>query len=142
MTPPVVDGRPDVAALARHVGEPREHVEGRHGLGGAEETLGLPGDAAPELVEQLVLEPVHAALGAQDLRLLLAELRRHVALRADQRLAPHVLVGHGARLALRDLDPVAEHAVVAHPERPDPRPLALAPLEPRDPGARLPHLAA
>src|SRR6185436_7383851 len=53
---------------------------------------------------------------------------------------PHVLVRQGARLALRDLDPVAEHAVVAHPEGPDSGALALPPLEPRDPGARLAHL--
>ena len=137
----VVDDGPDVAALARHVSQRRQHVERRHRLGGAQEPVGLAGDGAPELVEELVLEAVHPPLGAQDLRLLLAELRRHVALGPDQRLAPHVVLGHGPHLALRDLDPVAEHAVVPDPERRDPRALALPPLEPRDPGARLPHLA-
>ena len=87
-----------------------------------------------------MLEAAHSPLGAQDLRFLLAKLRRDVALVPDERLTPHVVVGHGPHLALRHLDPVAEHAVVTDPERPDPGALALPSLEACDPGPRLANL--
>src|SRR5207302_7465514 len=107
-----------------------------------EQLRGLPADLAPNLLEQLVLEPPPPLVSTEHLGLVLPELRRHVALRARERLPADVLGGHTRGVGVGDLDAVTEHAIEADAERRDPGTDTLALLEPGDPvarRARVPH---
>src|SRR5439155_1761540 len=74
----------------------------------------------------------NALLRPQHLRLVLLQLRRHVALGAGEGLAP-LVIGRDPRLVgVRDLDVVAEHLVEADLERRDTGALALPRLQRRD----------
>src|SRR5262249_56030225 len=76
-------------------------------------------------------------LGAEHTALVFLQLRRHVALGADERLASHVLRWHLARVRIAHLDRVTEDPVEADAETADSRALALALLERRDPLPRV-----
>jgi hypothetical protein len=82
--------------------------------------------------EQLGLAGRERLLGGQHLLLELGELGRHVALARGDRLLAHVVRGHLREVRLRDLDVVAEHAVVADLEVRDPALLLLARLDRQD----------
>src|SRR5882724_9648003 len=56
-----------------------------------------------------------ALVSAERLHLVLLELRGHVALRAGERLAAHVLGGHARGLGVSHLDAIAEHPIEADP---------------------------
>ena len=137
----VVHEGPDVAALVGDLGQRGEDVERRQRPGGGRRSSARAATPRADLVEQLVLEPARCRSSAPStLRLVLLQLGRHVALGADQRLAPHVVGGSARGLRVGDLDPVAEHAVEAHAEARSPSaPLAL--LEAGDP-ARAPRRAS
>ena len=57
----------------------------------------MRGDGVEQLVEDCCLERAQPLLGAEDLRLVLLELRRDEALGADERLLALVVGGHEAR---------------------------------------------
>ena len=71
----------------------------------------------------------HPLLGAEDPRLVLLELRRHVALGGGQGLPPLVVGGDLGRVGVGDLQVVAEHLVEADLERGNAGALALTLLE-------------
>src|SRR5207244_9012968 len=106
-------------------------------LRGGEQLRGARGDLAPDLVEQLVLEPPPTLVGAERLGLVLLELPGHVALGARERLPADVLGRHAGGVGVGDLDTVAEHAIEADAQRRDPGPGTLTLLEPGDPVSRL-----
>ena len=99
--------------------------------------LGVCRDLAAHLDEQLELEARDALLRPEHAALVLLQLRRDIALGADERLPSDIVGGHLLGMRIADLDRVPEHAVEADAEASDPRPLALAPLEGGDPVPRL-----
>ena len=82
--------------------------------GGGQQIAGSRRHPPAQLVEQLVLEPATALIGAQDLGLVILQLGRHVALGPGEGLAAHVLGRGPGGLGVGDLDAVAEDPVVAH----------------------------
>src|SRR5207244_5065625 len=86
----------------------------------------------PQGVHKPGLARRDALFRSQHLRLVLLQLRGHVALRPRQRLASFVLGVHARLVRVRHLDVVAEDLVEANLERRDAAALALARLEPRD----------
>ena len=133
----VVHVRPHVAPLVGDVRQPHEDVERAHRPRRPQELLGVCRDLAAHLDEQLELEARDALLRPEHAALVLLQLRRDIALGADQRLAPDIVGGHLLGMRVADLDRIPEHAVEADAEASDPRPLALAPLEGGDPVPRL-----
>ena len=87
---------------------------------------GLPATVSRTSRNRLVLEVADALLGAEDLLLVLLELRRDEALGVDQRLLAHVVGRDPVQVRLGDLDVVAEDLVVADLERADAGALPLA----------------
>ena len=132
-----IDQRPHVAARVRHLGQRREHVEPGQRAGRRQELVRARRHAPAHVLEQLVLELPTPLVGAERLRFVFFQLGRHVALGAGERLPPHVLGGHARGLRVGHLDAVAEHAVESDPETREPRPGALAFLQPGDPRPRL-----
>ena len=90
----VLDDRANVAATVRHLGQGGEDVQPGERARRRHEVLGARRHLAAHLLEQLVLEPAAPLVGAERFRLVLFELRGHVALGAGERLATHVLGGH------------------------------------------------
>src|SRR5207249_4489602 len=76
------------------LGERGQRVEPRQRPRGGEQLRGARGNLAPDLVEQLVLEPPPTLVGAERLGLVLLELPGHVALGARERLPADVLGRH------------------------------------------------
>ena len=79
--------------------------------------------------EQLGLALEQALFGAQDLRFVLLELRRDVALGAGQRLAPLVVGGNPGPVRVGHLEEIPEDLVVADLERGDAGAFALPLLQ-------------
>ena len=132
-----VDDGPHMAAKVRDLGEAEHHVEPGQRARRRQQRPGFGGYATPDVLEQLVLEPPAALLGAEHLSLVLLQLRRDVALGSRERLAAHVFRGNSGGLSVADLDAVAEDAIEADPERREAGARALALLEAGDPLARL-----
>ena len=79
--------------------------------------------------EDLQLERDPPLVGGEDRLLELGQLRRHEALGVGDRLLAPVVGGHRREVRARDLDVVAEHAVVLDLQRRDAGALALARLD-------------
>ena len=87
------------------------------------------GDARAKLLEQLDLALENALVGAEDFLLVFLQRRRDEPLAAGDRLLAVVVRRHRVQIRFRDLDVVAEHAVVAHLQRVDAGARALALFE-------------
>src|SRR5262245_43670554 len=83
--------------------------------------------------EELGLKRPQSLFRPEYFRLVFFELRRDEALAAGDRLLARVVARHELEVRVGDLDVVAEHLVVAHLERCDPRASALACFEGGDP---------
>ncbi len=98
----------------RALGQRTQGIERREGARQA----GERGDEGLQLIEQLFEQPLLAGqgalLGRQRLVFKGLELGRDEALGVFERLAAAVVVGHLARLALRDFDVEAVHLVELH----------------------------
>src|SRR5262249_58340273 len=99
-----------------------QHVEPGQRPRRRQQRPGLGGDATADVLEQLVLEAPAALLGAEDLGLVLLQLRRDVALGARERLASDVFGGNAGSLGVADLEAIAEDAVELDPEVREPAP--------------------
>ncbi len=124
---------PDVAPLVGDVGEGGERIERANRARRPEQLLGVGGDVAPHLGEEIELEARDALLGAEDAALVLLQLDGHVALGPDERLAPQVLGRHLGGVGVADLERVAEDPVEAHAQAANAGARALALLEGGDP---------
>ena len=136
-----IDHGPHVAAHVRDLRQPRDDVQQRERARRREQRRRVRGHAPAHVLEQLLLEATPALLGAEHLGLVVLQLRRHVALRARQRLTSDVILRHACGLRVTHLDAVAEHAVEAHPQAREGRARALALLEAGDPAPRLGRVA-
>ena len=87
----VVHRGPHIALELGDLGQPGPYIETRQHSAGALDPRDLFAHPHAEPGEQLGLALEQAFFGAQDLRFVLLELRRDVALSAGQRLAPLVL---------------------------------------------------
>ena len=122
----VVDVRLDVVADRGSFGERGEHVERRQRARRGLDARRLGGDLPAQPLEDLELALEDALVGAEHLLLVLLERRRDEALATGDRLLAVVVGRHRVEVRLRDLDVVAEHAVVADLERADAGARALA----------------
>ena len=127
-----VDLGAHVAGVVRHLGERGERVEPRHLLGERQDAARALGDLAAQAIERLELERDAPLVGAEDLGLVVGELGGDVALGVGERLLAHVVGRHAVEVGARDLEVVAEDAVVADLERADAGALALAHLDLQD----------
>ena len=109
------------------LGERREDVERSQPPSGLLNPRRLGGDAGAQPLEDRDLELETALVGAEDLLFVLLERRRDEPLAAGDRLLAVVVGRNVAEVRLRDLDVVAEDAVVANLERRNagPRPLRV-----------------
>ncbi len=124
--------RPDVAAPRRDLGESRQGVHRRDRLSQLLQPRRIAGDTGDQLGVEPALDRQPPLFGVQDPLLELLHLGRHVALGVGERLAAHVVGGHRRLIRARNLDRVAEDAVVAHLQGGDPGALALALFELED----------
>ena len=115
----VVDVRLDVVVQRGGFGERGEHVERGGGPRGVLDARRLGGDRGAQRLEHLDLALEDPLVGAEDLLFVLLERRRDEALAAGNRLLAVVVGRHRVQVRLRDLDVVAEDAVVADLERGD-----------------------
>ena len=125
----VIHYRPHVPLARCDLGQRGEYVELRNARGDRLQSPDARADPCAQCLEYLALEHLHALRRVQHLLLELLQRRRHVALSARQRLAALVVGGHAAAMRVRDLDVIAEHAVVADLERGDARARALFVLQ-------------
>ncbi len=96
-----------------------QHVERGNRAGGVEQSWRLGRHLRTQPFEQVELARGEALVGAEDLLLVLLERGRHEPLAAGHGLLADVVGRHRAEIRFRDLDVVAEHAVVADFERRD-----------------------
>ena len=130
----VVDLRPAVAVPVRHLGERRQRVGGGHARRRAPAAARRrPATRVAQRGEELQLQRDPPLVGAEDLRLELGELGGDEALGVGEGLLAPVVGRDGGEVRARDLDVVAEDAVVADLERGDAGALALARLDGGDP---------
>ena len=137
----LLDDRPYVPPGMRHLRQRRKDVQPGERARGRQELPSSGRHAPTHLLEQLVLEPPPALVGAERLRLVLFELRGHVALGAGERLTSHVFGGHTRGVGVGDLDAVAEDAIEADSKARDAGPCPLPLLETGDPRPCLPGIA-
>ena len=130
---PCGDLWPHPAAGPGHLGEGEEHVEHGEYLGRPIEPAPLAGHEGPQLIEQTDLAADALFLRAEHLPLPLVELGGRVSLGVLDRLLADVLGGRLVCVGAADLQEEAKHAVVAHLERADARPLDLLCLVAGDP---------
>ena len=128
----VVDLGPHVAGDVRHLGQRGQRVEPRHQLGerqDAARALGHAAGAADRTPRARARRAARRRRGSWPRN---RRARRDEALGVGQRLLAHVVGRHAIEVGARDLEVVAEHAVVADLERPDAGALALARLDLED----------
>ena len=129
----VDDHGPCIIVLGRGLGERNKAVDDRQPAGHVLDPDRRGRDRFPHLLEQPVLQVQDLLFRAQDLLLVLLQLRRDEPLGVGQRLLADIVLRHVREIRLGDLDIVAEDPVVAHLERIDAGPLPLALLDGRDP---------
>ena len=122
----VVDVRLDVVVDRGGLGQRRQHVERGERARRRLNPRRLGGHRRAQRLEDLELALEDALVGAEDLLFVFLQRRRDEALAAGDRLLAVVVGRHGAQVRLRDLDVVAEHAVVADLQRRDAGARALA----------------
>src|SRR5919197_272503 len=115
----------DVVVDGRDLAERREDVECRERARGRLNPRRFGRDSRDQTVEDLEFALEDALVGAEHLLFVLFERRRDEALTASDRLLAVIVARHRAKIRLRHLDVVAEHAVVADLQRSDPGPRTL-----------------
>ncbi len=128
----IVHVGPHVLSPDRQVRQRRESVELRHAVADSLESIELPPDLGPNLLEQPALEREDLLFRARHPLLPLLELGREVALGVRERLLAHVVLRDPVEVGLRHLEVVTEHLVVADLQGGDSRARPLASLERRD----------
>ncbi|KUG19082.1 abc1 family protein group 11 [hydrocarbon metagenome] len=108
-----IQHRADVAAPRRDLGKRRRDVEQPDSTGEPLEVGDGRRKGGDHLRIDLALERRHPLVGGRDLRLLLPELGRRVALAVRRRLLPLVFGRDQVEVGLRRLDIVAKYPVVA-----------------------------
>ena len=109
--------------------QPRKHVERGQRARRLLNARRLGRDTSAQLFEQLDLALENALVGAQHLLFVFLQRRRDEPLAAGDRLLAVIVGRDRVQIRLRDLDVVAEHAVVAHLQRVDAGARALALFE-------------
>ena len=128
----VVHVRLRVVVDRRRFGERGEGIERGHRPCGRLDPRRLDGNGGAQLIEQLQLALDDPLVRAEDPLLVFLERGRDVTLAAGNRLLPMVIWRDRVEVRLRDLDVVAEDAVVPHLQRRDPGSRALSLLHLRD----------
>src|SRR2546427_11743581 len=126
---PVIHLGAYVRVAVGEIGERRPDVEPGEEPGGLLDPADGQRHAAPQRVDQLRLARRNPLLRPQHLRLVLLQLRRHVALSAGESLAPLVIRRDSRLVGVRDLDVIAEYLVEPDLERRDTGALALPRLQ-------------
>ena len=104
--------------LARgNLGERTKHIQPRECRRHTLETPNLRPRHSAQRLEQLPLEGLNTLGSVQYLLLELLERRRDIPLRAGQRLTTLIIRRNQMRVRVRDLNEIAEHAIVADLER-------------------------
>ncbi len=124
--------RADVAVLHGAVGEGAEDIDLRDRARRAEQHRGRRADLAQDAPVQLLLARRDPLLGVEDRRLPLLEGGRDEPLGVRERLRAAVVLRDMRQVRARDLDAVAEDAVVLDLQRADAGALALRRLHRRD----------
>src|SRR5207247_1720079 len=121
----VADLGTHVGVAVGEIGERGPDVEPGEEPGGVLDPADGQRHAAPQRFDQLPLPRRNPLLRPQHLRLVLLQLRRHVALSAGESLAPLVIRRDSRLVGVRDLDVIAEYLVEPDLERRDTGALAL-----------------
>ncbi len=111
---PVIDRGPDVSVAGGSFGQGAVHIDLSNGPGRRQQPLRGVAYLSADLPEKATLHLGDAALGIQDKRLVLLQLRRKVALGIRQGLLANVVLRHLAEVGIGNLDVVAKDLVVAY----------------------------
>ena len=117
----VVHLRLAVIPFLRNLRPAREHVELRESSRRFRQRRRIRERLFDDFAVELRFAPLHELVRVKDFVFLAPQLRRRVALRADERLPPRPSRGNFGQIGLRDFDVVAERSRVAHAQTADVR---------------------
>src|SRR5207244_3967702 len=102
-------------------GESGEDIELGNHCRGLPDAFGLLGNAAANVLKNILLDLENLLFSGEDLFFVFFQLRRDEPLGADQRLLAIVIAGNQVQVGLRNLDVIAEDFIESNFQRTDAR---------------------